>query len=144
MIGGRHTTFGFTGRMLAPAITVWLSGALCLLSCLAVCGASTMACEKPKESSCCAESCEIAGSDAEQGPMLAAGSISGVSHVCSMFGRRPPVDGPQRHPLPVDSDVQARFVATVAAPVPVDSRYSSTLPVRSRGDTHLRCCVFLI
>lgn len=139
-----NAPFGLTGRLLAPAITVWLSGALCLITCLAVCASSAAACEASSEHSCCERMREVADDDAEPPASLSAESVAGVSGCCLMFGNRPTVEGPQRHETSIDADVADGFVAAVR-PAGLDvARFASALPVRSRGDTYLRCCVFLI
>ena len=139
-----ESPFGLTGRFLAPAITVWLSGALCLITCLAVCATSASACEATTKASCCAESCDERDSDVEPLASLSAVSVTGTSGCCLMFGRRPTVEGPQRHESTIDADGPQRFFVSAVVAGPDAPGRHSTLPVRSRGDTYLRCCVFLI
>ena len=139
-----NAPFGLTGRLLAPAITVWLSGALCLVTCLAVCATSAAACEAPSEHSCCDRMRDVADEDAEPPASLSAESLAGVSGCCLMFGNRPTVEQPQRHEMSVDAEETESFVAFVQPAGSDFARFASALPVRSRGDTYLRCCVFLI
>ncbi len=139
-----NAPFGLTGRILAPAITVWLSGMLCLITCLAVCASSAAACEASSEHSCCERMRDTADDDAEPPASLSAESVAGTSGCCLMFGNRPTVEGPQRHDTSIDADDAERFVASVRTSGADVARFASTLPVRSRGDTYLRCCVFLI
>lgn len=136
--------FGLTGRLLAPAITVWLSGMLCLITCLAVCASSAAACGASSEHSCCERMRDTADDDAEPLASLSAESVARTSGCCLMLGNRPTVEGPQRHDTSVDADYAERFVASVRTSGADVARFASTLPVRSRGDTYLRCCVFLI
>ena len=139
-----NAPFGLTGRLIAPAITVWLSGALCLITCLAVCASSATACEASSEHSCCERMSEAADADAEPPASISAESVTGVSGCCLMFGNRPTVEGPQRVETSIDADAPERFIASVQPAGQDVARFVSTLPVRSRGDTYLRCCVFLI
>lgn len=136
--------FGLTGRLLAPAITVWLSGALCLITCLAVCASSAAACEASSDHSCCERMSQSADADSEPPASISAESVTGASGCCLMFGSRPTVEGPQRHETSIHSESAERFIASVQPAGQDVARYASTLPVRSRGDTYLRCCVFLI
>ncbi len=144
MIREPHAPFGLAGKLIAPAITVWLSGALCLITCLAVCAASATACEAATKSSCCERSCEEADSDAEPPASISAESVDRASGCCLMFGNRPTVEQPQRHETSVDTDEPSKFIAYLRSNRPDVERFASALPVRSRGDTYLRCCVFLI
>ena len=139
-----YAPFGLTGKLIAPAITVWLSGALCLVTCLAVCAASATACEAATKSSCCEQTREEADRDAEPPASISAESVDRASGCCLMFGNRPTVEQPQRHESSVDTDEPAKFIAYLRSNRPDVERFASALPVRSRGDTYLRCCVFLI
>lgn len=139
-----HAPFGLTGRLLAPAITVWLSGALCLITCLAVCASSAAACEASSEHSCCERMNQASDADAEPTASISAESVTGVSGCCLMLGNRPTVEGPQRHETSIDAESSERLIASVQPAGQDVARFASTLPVRSRGDTYLRCCVFLI
>ena len=138
------------GRVLASLLLVWVSGAACLLHCATICAAdvveeasghcATMA-EEPAASCCCdeepAETVEVEeGHDAVRG-------VSEASACCLLRAREAfpaPVPTSVDAPAVEPASVELPTLAAVEPPCPTDS----ALPIRNRGDTYLRCCVFLI
>lgn len=135
---------GLTARIVAPALAVWLSGVICLMCCSEICRAETDDCHGTTEPSCCAPKTEALDADVEPPAALSVPLESAPARGCMLSTARPDIEAP----LPDGSLTAPALPAMVD--VPVASRpepiagVASTYPVRSRGDTHLRCCVFLI
>ena len=145
------TSRTWVGRTLVPLLLVWLSGVGCLLYCATLCQTSAPESCAPApavaaEHACCTDSGETAEAETPATlPNQRALRAETHSTTCCMLARRGSVEAPvpdgvhspaatgvRRHDLPV--------AAAASAPaIPV--RHA---PPRSRGDTHLRCCVFLI
>jgi hypothetical protein len=132
-------------RAIAPVLAVLLSG----IACLAVCafGCRAEASGPPAMRACCSRSAAI---DAEEscarGP--ASSHMEGVPSLetCCFFAGRadarltPPRDDGAGGAVAPE---RARIVLVPAA-AGVRIAFTSAGPPRDRGDTHLRCCVFLI
>ena len=133
-------------RAIAPALAVWLSGVACLLACAAMCGRAAAAEHPAVERACCHRSAEI---EAEESGCAALPSdeLRGEPSLasCCFLRARASIPGP------VPKSVAAPLAAPVACGVPTVENFAgapiaaaASFPVLNRGDTHLRCCVFLI
>jgi hypothetical protein len=141
------------GRVVVPALVVWLSGLACLLTCAAVCyGARTPACGTGVEEShttakahaCCA----VKGASHETAETTSDAMAVREDHseagTCCFSTARPTMTAP----LPLPVTVAAALPAIQFTP-PVPDRDAApravaAVPPLSRGDTYLRCCVLLI
>ena len=129
-------------RAIAPVLALWLSGVCCLLLCVSVCGEPAAA--SPAEHSCCARSAEIEAEESCEGPAIAVEG-QGAGGTCCFLASRSTTNAP----LPDGSYAPAAPPVTGVAPVAVAAAPAAPVqiasaPVQNRGDTYLRCCVFLI
>lgn len=129
-------------RAIAPVLALWLSGVCCLLLCASVCADRAPA---SAEHGCCARSAEIEAEESCGAGAAIGVEGSGAGGTCCFLSSRHATSAPLPDGFgtpaapPVSSTVPA---AVAAAP---DARVAVvTLPVQNRGDTYLRCCVFLI
>jgi hypothetical protein len=125
-------------RLLVAGLLFSTSGLACLLLCATVCAENA-----PKARACCHESAE---------ERAASGGVDGVAidrtrdaAGCCMLRARNTLAAPV--PSGFDAPASpppssATLVVAPAAPLPTAPVVSG--PVHNRGDTHLRCCVFLI
>ncbi len=134
-------------RAIAPVLVVWLSGVACLLVCASMCARTAEAAEHQQRHACCARSAEIEAEEScDAAPpgadMRAEASLTECCLLTARASTRAPL--PQGFAIPLAPAV-ARVAPTVAiadgtvVPIP-----TASAPVLNRGDTHLRCCVFLI
>ena len=128
-------------RAIAPVLALWLSGVCCLLLCASVCTDREPA---SAERGCCVRSAEIEAEEACEGAAMGVEGSGAGGTCCFLSSRRatsaPLPDGFGTPAAPPVSGTVPDAVA--AAP---DARIAvATLPVQNRGDTYLRCCVFLI
>ena len=128
-------------RAIAPILALWLSGVCCLLLCVSVCAepAST-----PAEHDCCARSAAIEAEESCEGAVIAVegrGSGGTCCFLASRHATNAPLPEGSSAPLapPVAGAAPVAVAAAPMARVPV-----AAAPVQNRGDTYLRCCVFLI
>jgi hypothetical protein len=129
-------------RAIAPVLALWLSGICCLLLCVSVCAEPAAA--SSAEHGCCTRSAEIEAEASCDGPAIA-GEGQGAGSTCCFLTSRHATNAP----LPDGSPAPVAACATSSAPVavataPVAPAYVAAPLVQNRGDTYLRCCVFLI
>lgn len=129
-------------RAIAPVLALWLSGVCCLLLCVSVCAESAAASSAKR--GCCARGVEIDAEASCDGPAIA-GEGQGAGGACCFLSSRPMTNAP----LPDGSQAPVAASATSSAPVavataPVAPAFVAAPLARNRGDTYLRCCVFLI
>ena len=128
-------------RAIAPVLALWLSGVCCLLLCVSVCAEAAT---PSADHGCCARSAEIEAEASCEGPAIAVEGRGGDGSCCFLGSRHA-----TNAPLPDLSSSPLAPPATGTAPIVVaasvaDRPAVAALPVQNRGDTYLRCCVFLI
>ena len=134
----------FPTRAIAPALAVWLSGIACLLACTSMCARA--ADHSAPARACCHRSAEI---EAEESGAVtgAVAELRGEPSLdsCCFLRARASVPGPVPKSVdaPLAPPVARDVVASDAAARPQTAAVASFPPL-NRGDTHLRCCVFLI
>lgn len=145
------------GRLITPLLLVWLSGVGCLLHCAAICAsgapeAHDAAAARPAEASgehaCCHAPGELDAGDAAgeaPGGLPAARALrgDGATDSCCMLAGRRSIRAPVPDGVDAPVVVARRYAGPLAAAAP-PVLPARSLPVLNRGDTHLRCCVFLI
>ena len=149
MISQRTISYRSTGRVLASFLLVWMSGVACLLHCATVCAhaateeaRSCSAMAETASDSCCCEEEAAETIEVEPGRDAARG-VTEASSCCLLRAREA---APAPVPASVDApaiEAAAPAIQVLAASTPVYSG-DRAQPIRNRGDTYLRCCVFLI
>ena len=130
-------------RAIAPALALWLSGVCCLLMCAAVCGEPGAGAASARD--CCARSAEIEAEEAAcSGPAIGGPATHAAGTCCFLSTRAAAhVPRPDTSAAPLASP-DARVSTVVPTPVEPPAPPRATVLATSRGDTPLRCCVFLI
>jgi hypothetical protein len=145
------TTLRSFGKLVAPALTVWLSGLACLLTCAAVCyGAEASGCKTEMEGShgeahscCTAREARHERSEADSAAMDVREDESEADGCCFSTAR-PTMTAPLPVPIVVADALPASEFAPPVPDAVAAPRAVAVVPAVSRGDTYLRCCVLLI
>ena len=127
-------------RAIAPVLAVWLSGLCCLLMCTAVCAEPAVV-----RGDCCARNAAIAAEEeACSGPAIAGEASPSESGCCFLTSRVATTATMPEAPAVAAAPAAVSAATVVFAVVDPDSPPPAAVPATSRGDTYLRCCVFLI
>src|SRR5262249_38596789 len=130
---------------IVPALAIWLSGLACLIVCASTC-ARAEAAPTAHPRACCARSAQI---EAEEscGALVSLDEIRGEPSFdgCCFLTARSTTQAPVPKSFTVvPSSALARTDFWIECDASLPQPSPPATPVLDRGDTHLRCCVFLI